>query len=53
MILIIFVVAVLLFPAVAPWAWRRGGGRRLTLVTVAAVSALVVLALSPAARMSW
>ncbi len=50
MLLIILLVPVVLFPGGAVWAWRRGGGRRLTLVTVAAVSALVVLALVAASE---
>jgi len=43
-------VTVLLFPAGAVWAWRRGGGRGLALLTVISVSALVVLALIAASE---
>jgi len=43
-------VTVLLFPAGAVWAWRRGGERGLALLSVIAVSALVVLALVAASE---
>ena len=44
MLFLFHAVAVLLFPAGAVWAWRRGGARRLALLTTITVSALVVLA---------
>ena len=43
-------VTVLLFPAGAVCAWRRGGERGLALLTVIAVGALVVLALLAASE---
>jgi hypothetical protein len=45
MFLLFYVMAVLLFPAGAVWAWRRDGERGLARLTVIAVVALVVLAL--------
>ena len=45
MLFLFCAVTVLLFPAGAVWAWRRGGERGLARLTVIAVSALVVLAL--------
>jgi hypothetical protein len=50
MLFLFYAVAVLLFPAGAIWAWRRGGGRGLALLTALAVSALVVLALIAASE---
>ena len=50
MLALFYVVAVLLFPAGAVWAWRRSGDRGLALLTVIAVSALVVLALIAASE---
>ena len=50
MLFLFYAVAVLLFPAGAVWAWHRGGARGLTLLTVIAVSALVVLALIAASQ---
>jgi hypothetical protein len=50
MIFLFYAVTVLLFPAGAVWAWRRGGERWLTLLTVIAVSAVVVLALIAASE---
>ena len=50
MLFLLYAVAVLLFPAGAVWAWRRGGERGLALVTVVVVSALVVLALIAASE---
>jgi hypothetical protein len=50
MLLLFYAMAVLLFPAGAVWAWRRGGKRGLTHLTVIAVSALVVLALIAASE---
>jgi len=45
MLFLLYALAVLLFPAGAVWAWRRGGERGLGLLTVIAVSVLSVLAL--------
>ena len=45
MIVLFYAVTVLLFPAGAVWAWRRGGNRGLTFLTVIVVTAFVVLAL--------
>ena len=42
--------AILLFPAGAVWAWRRGGERGLALLTAITVGALVVLALIAASE---
>ncbi len=50
MLFLFYAVAVLLFPAGAVWAWRRGGGRGLAVLTAIAVSALVVLALIAASE---
>ena len=47
---LIYAVTVLLFPAGAVWAWRRGGERGLALLTLIVVSALVVLALIAASE---
>lgn len=45
MLLLFYAVPVLIFPAGAVWAWRRGGKRGLALLTVIAASAVVALAL--------
>jgi hypothetical protein len=45
MLILFYAVTVLLFPAGVVWAWRRGGDRGLTLLTVIVVTAFVVLAL--------
>lgn len=45
MLFLLYGVVVLVFPAAAVWAWRRGGERGLALLTVAAISVLVVAAL--------
>ncbi|HWL65884.1 MAG TPA: hypothetical protein VNP73_07910 [Actinomycetota bacterium] len=45
MLFLFYAVAILLFPAGAVLAWRRGGERWLALLTVITVSALVGLAL--------
>ncbi len=50
MLFLFCAVTVLLFPAGAVWAWRRGGERGLALLTVLAVSAVVVLALIAASE---
>jgi hypothetical protein len=50
MLLVCYATAVLLFPVAAVWAWRRGGVRALALLTMIAVSALVVLALIAASQ---
>jgi hypothetical protein len=50
MLFLFCAVTVLLFPAGAVWAWRRGGERGLALLTVIGVSALVVLALVAASE---
>jgi hypothetical protein len=50
MLFLVYGVAVLLFPAGAVWAWRRGGERGLALLTVIAVSVLVILALIAASE---
>src|SRR6266571_2776348 len=50
MLFLFCAVTVLLFPAGAVWAWRRGGERGLALLTVLAVSALLVLALIAASE---
>jgi hypothetical protein len=50
MLFLLYAVAVLLFPAAAVWAWRRGGERGLAILTVITVSALVVLALLAASE---
>jgi hypothetical protein len=50
MVLLFYAMAVLLFPAGAVWAWRRGGKRGVARLTVIAVSALVVLALIAASE---
>jgi hypothetical protein len=50
MVLLFYAIAVLLFPAGAVWAWRRGGKRGVARLTVIAVSALVVLALIAASE---
>src|SRR5437899_13016894 len=50
MVFLVYAVTVLLFPAGAVWAWRRGGERRLAFLTLIAVSALVVLALIAASE---
>jgi hypothetical protein len=45
MALLSYVVAILVFPAGAVWAWRRGRQRGLAFFTATAVGAIVVLAL--------
>ena len=50
MLFLIYGLAVLLFPAGAVWAWRRGGKRGLALLTVIAASVLVILALIAASE---
>ena len=49
MFFLLYGLGVLLFPAGALWAWR-GGERGLALLTMIAVSALVVLALKGASQ---
>jgi hypothetical protein len=50
MFLLLYAMAVLLFPAGAVWAWRRNGERGLARLTVIAVSGLVVSALIAASE---
>jgi hypothetical protein len=50
MLFLLCVVAVLLFPIGAVWAWHRVGKLGLALLTVIAVSTLVVLALIAASE---
>ena len=50
MVLVFYAMAVLLFPAGAVWAWRRGGERGLVRFTVIAASAFVALALTLASE---
>jgi hypothetical protein len=48
MLFAFYAAIVLIFPCGAAWAWRRRGDRGLALITLAAVSLLVVLALTVA-----
>jgi hypothetical protein len=50
MLFLFYAMAVLLFPGAAVWAWRRGRARGLALVTMIAVSTLLVLALLAASE---
>lgn len=45
MIFLIYGLTLLLFPAAALWAWRRGGARALTFAALAAIGLVLGLAL--------
>jgi hypothetical protein len=50
MLFVFSAVAILFFPVGAVWAWRRGGERGLALLTVTAITAIVVLSLIAASE---
>ena len=50
MLALVHAAAILMFPAGAVWAWRRGGGRWLWLLTASVIGAVTIVALVAASE---